>query len=619
MFECIFQTANDRCLGRRAETQFDFYTFNEVNAKTKKLAQALAIKAGITPKDCVGIYSANCPEWCVTAFACASSSFVLVPLYDTLGAQACTDIIDEVEMKILFVDTYAAAQRILHQVENRLPPSLEKVVVFNCPGKDVKMTAGEHKGIEIIKMHDFLQLDGTTPVKVNKPEPDDLYMIQYTSGTTGRPKGVMLTHGNFTANVASVMEMYRRSDGTICVYTPEILCLHYLPLAHSYGQLVMLTVLYVGGAVGFFGGNIQKLLDDAALLRPTWLPLVPRLMNKLYAKVNAEVERKGGVAAKLFHLAYRRKRQLLLNYNMCTKDTMWDLLVFRKLQAKLGGRVEFMLTTSAPVAAEVLEFWRVVFGSTLIEAYGQTEATALVTASYSPEGGNVGHPVTCSMVKLDDVPELGYFAKDGRGEICIKGPNVMKGYYKQPEKTAETLDADQWLHTGDIGEFHPVTGTLRLIDRKKHIFKLAQGEYIAPEKIESVYAQSQFVAQVYVDGDALQWFTVGVVVPDPIEGKQWAVENGYSDNVEIEQLCKDDKFKAYILKTLTELGKNKGLNQLEQIRAIYLSPEAFTVDNDLLTPSMKNRRPQLRKHFKEQIDKLYNDFAAKHGTPTAQK
>ena len=252
-----------------------------------------------------------------------------------------------------------------------------------------------------------------------------------------------------------------------------------------------------------------------------------------------------------------------------------------------------------------------IFFLKIVEAYGQTEATALVSAAVGPVGGNVGFPVSCNKIKLADIPDMGLLvATSGRGEICIKGHNVMKGYYKRPDLTSETIDENGWLHTGDIGEFQN-DGSLKIVDRKKHIFKLAQGEYVAPEKVESIYGGCPLVGQVFVDGMVnfvpaeKQWFTIAIVVPDEEEAFKWAKGNGL-ENASLDELCFNKNFTAHVLQTLRNVGKEKGLNGIEQIRSLHLHSELFTIEQELLTPSMKNRRPQLRSFFKTEIESMYN-------------
>uniref|UniRef100_A0A915KK18 long-chain-fatty-acid--CoA ligase n=1 Tax=Romanomermis culicivorax TaxID=13658 RepID=A0A915KK18_ROMCU len=252
-------------------------------------------------------------------------------------------------------------------------------------------------------------------------------------------------------------------------------------------------------------------------------------------------------------------------------------------------------------------------GAVILEAYGQTEVTAGITATLpdDTEVGHVGALLPNCWVKLADVPELEYYTADEQGEICVKGPCFPKGYFKEPEKTAELFDQQGWLHTGDIGMWTP-RGTLKIIDRKKNILKLAQGEYVAPEKIENVYSRCPFVSQIFVDGRSLETYLVAIVVPNKeeirqrIEKKhqfQFSVVEKYEDS---RQFWTNERLIAKVLEEMRSVGKKNGLNSLEQVKAIkFYYEESFTVENGLLTPTFKLKRPQLKKKFVQDIDDLY--------------
>ena len=323
-------------------------------------------------------------------------------------------------------------------------------------------------------------------------------------------------------------------------------------------------------------------------------------MNRIYGKVMGEIN-KGGIKKMLFDKGYAKKKALL-QQGVITKSTFWDKLVFKKLQALFGGRVWFMSVGSAPVSAEVLEFFRICFGAVIVEGYGQTECAAASNLALGPVGGNVGHPLPCNMIKLVDVPDSDYKVSEGKGEVCIKGPNLMVEYYKQPEKTKETIDEDGWLHTGDVGMWLE-DGSLKIVDRTKHIFKLSQGEYIAPEKIENIYVMCPRVAQCFVDGSSLQNFVVGIVVPEPTLAEEWAKKN----KVEVADLPNNQDFINSLLEDMKAVGKTQKLNSLEQVKSIFVTSEMFSVENELLTPTMKNKRPALRKRFEAEIAKMYED------------
>ena len=280
------------------------------------------------------------------------------------------------------------------------------------------------------------------------------------------------------------------------------------------------------------------------------------------------------------------------------EDGFWDSSVFSGIQAMLGGRVRMIMTGSAPISAETLEFLRIVFACNVHEGYGMTECSLAcnVTLPSDCSTGHVGPPAPTCEQKLVSVPEMGYTTEDTpnpRGEICVRGPTVFQGYYKQPDKTKEAFaSGDEWLHTGDIGEWRP-DGTLRIIDRKKALFKLAQGEYIAPDRIENVLTLNRFIGQAFVHGDSLQASIIAVVVPDRDALEKWAVAEGVgekdSDDVKWRQLCESQKTNAMIVAEITAASKTAGLKGFEMVKAVHVEPTEFSVENNLMTPTFKVR------------------------------
>jgi long-chain acyl-CoA synthetase len=278
--------------------------------------------------------------------------------------------------------------------------------------------------------------------------------------------------------------------------------LSYLPLPHVFERVNQMVMFAFGGRVGYYQGDTLKILDDLVALRPTFFPSVPRLLTRVHDKIMAGVNAAGGVKATLFHKALQAKVANLRQTEEgkgTLKHKLWDSVVFNPLKKRLGlDRVEVILTGSTPLSDEVMSFLRAAFGVPVIEGYGQTESAAVATITQPDDytTGHVGIPLSSNEIALFDVPEMGYNSTDkkhgdipcrGRGEICFRGVNVFKEYYKMPEKTAEALDQDGWLHSGDIGIW-TVAGKLKIVDRKKNIFKLSQGEYVAAEKIENVLA-----------------------------------------------------------------------------------------------------------------------------------
>uniref|UniRef100_F1KYL3 Long-chain-fatty-acid--CoA ligase n=1 Tax=Ascaris suum TaxID=6253 RepID=F1KYL3_ASCSU len=597
---------NGPMLGYRKEQSdgkrpYTWLTYKEVIDRSKDLANGL-YKLGNMPgqQTFLGIYSKNRPEWIISELAAYNYSNVVVSLYDTLGADARIFIVNQTGIKFIICDDEQKLKSLIDSASQL--PLLKHIVVIEPYSIEVQRKA-ETAGISVHRFHEVEEMGRQFEPKADfqPPSPEDLSTICYTSGTTGMPKGVMLTHANVVAG-STVLDIVKNTDVT----TQDVL-ISYLPLAHMYERLLECACFQVGARVGFFSGSIGAIIDDIKQLRPTVLPLVPRILNRIYDKVMFEVK-KSLIKRVLFTIALAYKRNELQRGILRT-DSFFDKYVFKKIRDQVGGRIKLMTLGSAPTAPDVLAFARAAFGCIIIEGYGQTECVAACTsgveADYEP--GHVGIPISCNAVKLVDVPELNYYAKDQVGEICIRGNNVFKGYYKNEEATKETLDANGWLHSGDIGRWTE-NGTLKIIDRKKHIFKLQQGEYIAPEKIENVYAHSPYVAQSFVYGESLKTCLVGIIVPDE-EGLQKLISSRRElDGATFDELCLNPIVKKLIFDDLIEVGKKQGLYSFEQVKDIYVTSERFTMENDLLTPTLKNKRPNLKRYFGTQIRQMYSNL-----------
>ncbi|XP_046369952.1 long-chain-fatty-acid--CoA ligase 5-like [Haliotis rufescens] len=594
----IRQSNNGPCLGARTgpNKEFEWLSYNEVYEKARAFGSGLLHK-GVKPgKDSfIGIYSKNKIEWTVAEQANNMFSMVTVPLYDTLGIQACIYIINQTELSTLVCDSPDKAQLILDQAQHL--PSLRRIVMIEAISQQNQDTASKHN-IDMVLFGDIEKLGRENPKDLVLPTPSDLATVCYTSGTTGDPKGVMLSHANLISNIGAVMfHILDHID-----LGPSDRHLSYLPLAHMFERGMQILMFTVGGQIGFFQGDIKLLTDDMKTLQPSFFPTVPRLLNRIYDKVMNGV-RGSFIKTTLLSWAINSK---LVEVRDCVirKNTVWDRLLFKKIQKTLGGKIRLIISGSAPLSPPVLDFLRASMGCMVLEGYGQTESTAGISFNIPGESsaGHCGPPLACNYVKLVDVPEMDYFAKDLKGEVCIKGPNVFIGYYKNPEKTAEAIDSDGWLHTGDVGEWLQ-EGTLRIIDRKKNIFKLSQGEYIASEKIENVYMRSQFVAQCFVEGYSTQSCVMGVVTLEEEYITKWASKHSVSKTPA--ELATDKDLKAAVLADMLSVGKTGGLKSFEQVKDIFIFPELFTVENGFITPSFKTKRPALRKAFKKEVEAMY--------------
>ncbi|XP_046950984.1 long-chain-fatty-acid--CoA ligase 6 isoform X1 [Lynx rufus] len=552
-------SGNGPCLGfRKPKQPYQWLSYQEVADRAEYLG------SGLLQHNCkactdqfVGVFAQNRPEWIIAELACYTYSMVVIPLYDTLGPGAIRYIINTADISTVVVDKPQKAVLLLEHVERKETPGLKLIIVME-PFEEALKDRGQECGVVIKSMQaveECGQRNHHVPVP---PKPSDLSIVCFTSGTTGNPKGAMLTHGNVVADFSGFLKVTE--------------------------------------------GDIRLLSDDMKALCPTIFPVVPRLLNRMYDKIFSQAD----TPLKRWLLEFAAKRkQAEVRKGIIRNDSIWDELFFNKIQANLGGCVRMIVTGAAPASPAVLGFLRAALGCQVYEGYGQTECTAGCTFTTPGDwtSGHVGAPLPCNHIKLVDVEELNYWTYKGEGEICVRGPNVFKGYLKDPDRTKEALDSDGWLHTGDIGKWLPA-GTLKIIDRKKHIFKLAQGEYIAPEKIENIYIRSEPVAQIFVHGNSLKAYLVGIVVPDPEVMPSWAQKRGIEGSYA--ELCANKELKKAILEDMVRLGKESGLHSFEQVKAIHIHSDMFSVQNGLLTPTLKAKRPELREYFKKQIEELYS-------------
>jgi len=594
----VRESNNGPCLGWRDGPggAYLWLSYNEALLRARNFGSGL-VASGLAPgpSTYVGIYAKNCPEWVLTEQGLYSQSMVIVPLYDTLGPEACQFILETTRLStVVCGDDKKLAQLLDFAPKCR---SLKLLIAIQPPSKELVQKAAQ-LGITIQRFEAIEGQGAASGLGERPPRASDLSCINFTSGTTGMPKGVMLTHENIVAAVSATLL-------NLAEHRPnkDDIMLSFLPLAHMLERCCEVAVYIAGGAVGFYGGDIKHLADDYRALRPTITPSVPRLLNKVYDKTMAGVSG-SGVKKLLFNLALASKTKDLKR-GIVRRNTLWDALVFRKVADAMGGRLRLLVVGSAPLAGQVLTFARCALGCAIVEGYGQTEsvapATLTVQGEWRPE--HVGPPLASNAIKLCDVEEMDYYARNNQGEVCIRGASVFQGYFKDSAKTREVKDDQGWLHTGDIGEWLP-NGTLKIIDRKKHIFKLSQGEYIAPEKIENIYVRSNFVAQVFVHGLSLKSSIVAVVVPECDTIKAWAREQNIPGTLSV--LSEDSVVKDFILEDMLSLGREAGLHSFEQVKDIYLHPELFSIQNGLLTPTLKSKRPQLRKYFQPQLDELYH-------------
>lgn len=542
------------------------------------------------------------------------SNYVTVPLYDTLGDEALEFIINQTEMEVIIIEKRKVSS--ILALGQKLTTLKMLIIMDSVLDNDIALEA-EKFGFAIVSLSEMEEKGShMAEFKHSPPAASDLSTICYTSGTTGMPKGAMIQHSQQVAAISSALFFLginpKKHNPTPAanLEVGEEVYLSFLPLAHILERVVFATILTIGGKIGFYQGDIQKLLSDVEALKPTLFVAVPRLFNRIHDKIVAGVEAKGGIAKWLFNHALDVK----LNYyrkSGSLNHWLWDRLVFGAVRAKLGGRVKVMVTGAAPLSPPIMDFLRVVFSCNINEGYGMTESCALtaVTVNGDLAHGQVGGPAPGVEMKLVDIPEMGYSSKDipnPRGELYLRGPTIFSGYYKNEEQTKENL-ADGWLKTGDVGMFDE-QGRLFIIDRKKALFKLAQGEYISPERIESVICRIPCISQAYIEGHSLRSFVVAIIIPDEEMIMGWAKDNDVSGS--FADVCKDIRTRIYILAEIARLGNagTKELKGFEVPKVIYLDSELFSVENGLLTPTFKMKRAQLKQKYDSVVASLYDSI-----------
>ncbi|TVU12478.1 hypothetical protein EJB05_46128, partial [Eragrostis curvula] len=598
----IFRTSvekypNNRMLGRRRIVdgqagEYVWTTYKEVYDVVMKLAASIS-KSGVEQGGRCGIYGANCPEWIISMQACNALGVCCVPLYDSLGAGAVEFVVCHAEVQIVFVEEKKIAE--LLKTCHATSKYLKTIVSFGGVTNGQKEEASNH-GLSIFSWEEFLITGGEHELDLPEKKISDICTIMYTSGTTGDPKGVMISNECLLINIAgtdsviqSVGEVFDQTD----VY------LSYLPLAHIFDRMFEEVFISHGSKIGFWRGDVKLLVDDIAELRPTIFCAVPRVLDRIYSGLTAKISSGGILKKTLFNLAYKLKLDSMRKGIKHEKAApFFDKLVFSKVKERLGGKLRIIVSGGAPLAAPVEEFLRVVTCAHVVQGYGLTETGAGSFASIPNEIsmiGTVGPPVRHMDVRLESVPEMGYDALSSipRGEICVRGNVLFSGYYKREDLTQEVM-IDGWFHTGDVGEWQP-NGSMKIIDRKKNIFKLSQGEYVAVENLENVYGVLQEIDSIWVYGNSFESYLVAVVNPNQQELERWAAQNGITGS--FAELCENSRAKEHILAELAKIAKEKKLKGFEVIKAIHLDPVPFDMERDLITPTYKKKRPQMLKYY----------------------
>jgi long-chain acyl-CoA synthetase len=526
-------------------------SWDEAAERVSALAQGLLAR-GVRHGDRVAVLSRTRLEWILLDWAVMSIGAVVVGLYPTSSAKECEYILDHCEAVLAFTEDEDQTRKLV-SVRGSLP-NLREIIPFDWLEK--------------------LESDGRLARHL-QPEPveeDDLATLIYTSGTTGPPKGCMLTHRNLVTAAIRVVEGMNQPDDIVLLF---------LPLAHSYGRLAHQAATHRGATVALVA-DVARVPEALVTLRPTVLPAVPRVYEKVHANALGEIERAGGLRRRIGLWALRvgartsraRREGAHVGFVLALQQRLADRLVFAKVRERLGGRLRVGVSGAAPLSTDVMEFFHSL-GVPVIEGYGLTETASSATVNEPGDFriGTVGRPVEGAEVRLAD-----------DGEILIRSPSVFAGYYKDPDATAEALSEDGWFRTGDVGEIDE-EGFLRITDRKKDLIITAGGKNIAPQNLENALKSSRFVSQALVVGDRRPYVTA-LVTLDEAE----LASSGRDPQKLVQELVDD---------------VNRDRTRVEQIKRFVILPRDFSQDEGEVTPTLKLRRRVIHEHFADEIERLY--------------
>jgi long-chain acyl-CoA synthetase len=573
----ISKYGNNRFIGTKDKSgNYQWVTYGHLGERVDHLRAGLA-GIGIEKDDAVGIISTNSADWVICAFATYGLSARFVPMYEAELFSMWRYIIEDAEIKILFV----SKKEIYEKLKN-LPgeiSTLRRVVLISGTG-DETMASLENAG-------------KATPVKSVIPSSRDIAVLIYTSGTTGDPKGVLLSHGNCTSCSQAGWHLFQELQ-------QDSVSFSHLPWAHSYGFSAELNNwIQFGGSIALMD-TLETLGADMAKVAPTYLISVPRVFNKIYAKIMETIKEEGGLKLKLFNAAIHSARRKRETGTSGFKYLLLDKLVLNKIRAKFGGRLQGALTASAKMNPEIAQFFFDI-GIPVYDCYGMTETSPAITMSHSTRYrvNSVGK----ALEKIDIVIDRTKVT-DGsdEGEIIIYGPNVMQGYHKKPDKTAEIMTPDGGIRTGDRGKLDK-DGFLYITGRFKEEYKLANGKYVFPAEIEEYIKLLPYVANAMVSGDG-RMYNVALIVPNVPVMEKLAREVRLS--VSLNELLHSHQVKKMITKEIANHLKDK-FGGYEIPQKVAFIEEDFTVENGFLTQTMKLKRRHILEKYKELIENLYTE------------
>ncbi|WP_209391194.1 long-chain fatty acid--CoA ligase [Chryseobacterium sp. RR2-3-20] len=545
-----------------------------------KISRGL-LKLGIKPGDKIALITTNSrTEWAIMDLGLSQIGVVSVPVYPSISSEDYEFIFSNAEVKYCFVSDKELLDKVMkikHQV-----PSLQGIFTFdNING------AANWKEILDLGEDDSTQIEVEDLSKAINP--DQIATIIYTSGTTGRPKGVMLSHENIVSNLLGCLPRIPKKKN---LDYKDTRVLSFLPICHIFERLLFYLFQYHGFSV-YFAESIEKMGENVKEVKPHYMSVVPRLIEKVYDKIYNTGSSAGGLKEKIFFWALnliQKKKEISKPSGLA--EIIADKLVFKKWREGLGGEIITLVSGSAALSTRLnLMFQNA--GIPILEGYGLTETSPVISVNsfQQMKVGTVGHPLDNLTVKIQE-----------DGEITVKGPSVFKGYFKNEEMTKEAFTSDGFFKTGDIGHIDS-EGFLQITDRKKEMFKTSGGKYIAPQTIENLAKGSKFIEQIMVVGDGEKMPTA-LIQPDFEFAKNWAARNNLNLGTTPKEIAKSPELKARIEKEVDKI--NEHLGNWEKIKKIELTPEVWSIESGLITPTLKLKRKAIKEKFIDLYNKMYD-------------
>lgn len=589
---------------------YNWQTYAEVDTHAKNFGSGLAV-LGQQVKENIIIFSDTKAEWIISSQACFYYNFPVVTVYATLGEEALIYGINESEAEFIITDSQLLPK--LSSVASKLTKL--RHIVYNGQAKKSHLLEFP----EMIKVHSMSDVEklGSRPENLSRgrvaPKPSDTAVIMYTSGSTGLPKGVVISHANLVSAVSAMSSRINPKIRENDIYVG------YLPLAHVLELVAENCVLAYGASIGYSSpltlsdqsSKIKKgTKGDVSILRPTLMAAVPVIMDRIRVNVMDKVKEGPRLLQLFFQFAYNYKlQQIKRGYDA----PLLNKLIFAKIRNLLGGRVRQILSGGAPLSEDTQYFMNVCFCCPVGQGYGLTETCGggTICQIWDRTTGRVGPPIASCEIKLVSWEEGAYTIRDKphpRGEVVIGGANVTQGYFKNPGKTAEEFEVDKngqrWFHTGDIGEFH-ADGCLKIIDRKKDLVKLQAGEYVSLGKVEAALTQSPYVESICVYAESSQNYATCLVVPRAKQLKSLAVALKV-DTDDWEALCKKPVLKFEVLKNLQIVGKAAKLEKFEVPQKLTLVKETWTPETELVTAALKLKRKNITSFYQSDLQAMYS-------------